>query len=82
MGGSNGQLQKSASLKSLTFDVDEAEVLPTHSKYIYNRKPDSNVTFKKLTPKLKNEIREELNQYKKNEMSVHASSEIYTAFHY
>ncbi|KAJ3064382.1 hypothetical protein HK102_008217, partial [Quaeritorhiza haematococci] len=47
------------------------EVLPTFRKSEYNRKPDTNATFRKLTPQLKVQIREELNTFKKNEMPVH-----------
>ncbi|ORZ30764.1 hypothetical protein BCR44DRAFT_43136, partial [Catenaria anguillulae PL171] len=64
----------------LKFD-ESVEVLPTFRKAEYNRRPDSNSTFRKLTPKLKMEIREELNNFKKNEMPVHADSLSNTAFH-
>lgn len=50
------------------------EVLPTFRKSEYNRKPDNNATFKKLTPQMKVMIREELNSFKKNEMPVHEQS--------
>ena len=50
------------------------EVLPTFRKSEYNRKPDTNATFKKLTPQMKVEIREELNSFKKTEMPIHESS--------
>lgn len=54
---------------------ETVEVLPTFRKSEYNRKPDNNVTFKKLTPQLKVAIREELNTFKKHEMPVHEESE-------
>lgn len=76
-----GTISKSSSTKSLSFNMEKVEIVPVHPKQVYNRKPDNDVTFKKLTPKLKAEIREELNTYKRNEMSVHASSEINTVFH-
>ncbi|EPZ32516.1 hypothetical protein ROZALSC1DRAFT_27799 [Rozella allomycis CSF55] len=60
---------------------DVVEVLPTYRADDYNRKVDDNVTFKMLTPKLKQEIREELNQYKREEMIVHEESVANTAFH-
>ncbi|KAJ1339888.1 hypothetical protein BSLG_005423 [Batrachochytrium salamandrivorans] len=50
---------------------ETVEVLPTFRKSEYNRKPDANATFKNLTPQMKVQIREELNTFKKNEMSVH-----------
>lgn len=80
-GVAEGGIKKSASVKSLSFKEEEVEVIHTYSKDAYNRKPDADITFKKLTPKLKMTIREELNNFKKNEMEVHASSEIYTTFH-
>ncbi|KAJ3361342.1 hypothetical protein GGF32_007388 [Allomyces javanicus] len=64
----------------IKFD-ETVEVLPTFRKTEYNRKPDTNATFRKLTPRMKMEIREELNQFKKNEMSVHEQSLQNTAFH-
>ena len=50
---------------------ETVEVLPTFRRTEYNRKPDGNSTFKKLTPQMKIQIREELNTFKKNEMNVH-----------
>ncbi|KAI9190344.1 hypothetical protein H9P43_001778 [Blastocladiella emersonii ATCC 22665] len=64
----------------LKFD-ESVEVLPTFRKTEYNRRPDTNSTFRKLTPKMKMEIREELNSFKRNEMPVHADSLQNTAFH-
>ena len=57
------------------------EVLPTFRKSEYNRKPDNNATFKKLTPQMKVMIREELNTFKKSEMPVHEQSGGNTCFH-
>ena len=54
--------------------AETVEVLPTFRKSEYNRKPDANATFKNLTPQMKNEIREELNTFKKTEMAVHEES--------
>jgi len=60
---------------------ESVEVLPTFRKSEYSRKPDINSTFKHLTPQLKMQIREELNEYKKHEMQVHESSLRNTLFH-
>ena len=57
------------------------EVLPTFRATDYNRKTDDSFTFKRLTPKLKQEIREELNHFKREEMEVHKESSQNTAFH-
>lgn len=74
--------KKLGSTRSISFKMDDAPVvIETHSKTVYNRKPDSNITVKKLTPKLKMEIREELNEYKRTEMEVHELSASNTAFH-
>ncbi|KAJ3367605.1 hypothetical protein GGF31_007418 [Allomyces arbusculus] len=64
----------------IKFD-ETVEVLPTFRKTEYNRKPDANATFRRLTPRMKMEIREELNDFKKNEMPVHEKSLQNTAFH-
>jgi hypothetical protein len=74
-------IKKSASSKTLAFNLENTPVVPTYSSKSYNRKPDSNLTYKKLNPKLKNEIRNELNDFKRNEMSVHELSTSNTAFH-
>lgn len=60
---------------------ESVEVLPTFRKSEYSRRPDINSTFKHLTPQLKMQIREELNEYKKHEMQVHESSLRNTLFH-
>ncbi|KNE63545.1 hypothetical protein AMAG_08656 [Allomyces macrogynus ATCC 38327] len=64
----------------IKFD-ETVEVLPTFRKTEYNRKPDANATFRRLTPRMKMEIRDELNDFKKNEMPVHEKSLQNTAFH-
>lgn len=56
-------------------------VFPTFKQNEYNRKPDEDVTFRRLTSQLKMQIREELNDYKKNEMEVHESSTGNTCYH-
>ncbi|KAI8835099.1 hypothetical protein BC829DRAFT_406759 [Chytridium lagenaria] len=48
---------------------ETVEVLPTFRKSEYNRKPDGNATFRKLTPQMK------------TEMSVHEESLRNTCFH-
>ncbi|KAJ3043055.1 hypothetical protein HDV00_005963 [Rhizophlyctis rosea] len=53
---------------------ETVEVLPTFRSSEYNRKPDANATFKKLTSQMKVAIREELNTFKKHEMNVHEES--------
>ncbi|KAJ3213716.1 hypothetical protein HDU67_002557 [Dinochytrium kinnereticum] len=60
---------------------ETVEVLPTFRKSEYNRKPDGNATFRKLTPQMKIQIREELNTFKKTEMNVHEQSLRNTCFH-
>ncbi|KAJ3194382.1 hypothetical protein HK101_002855 [Irineochytrium annulatum] len=60
---------------------ETVEVLPTFRKSEYNRKPDGNATFRKLTPQMKVAIREELNTFKKTEMPVHEASLRNTCFH-
>lgn len=72
---------RSQSSRSLSFKLDEVLVIPVHSKMLYNRKPDSNITVKKLTSKLRMEIREELNVFKSQEMAVHESSVQHTLYH-
>jgi hypothetical protein len=66
---------------SLIHFSESVEVLPTFRKSEYNRKPDGNATFKKLTPQMKVAIREELNAFKRSEMSVHEDSTRNTCFH-
>ncbi|KAI9090997.1 hypothetical protein DFS34DRAFT_597396 [Phlyctochytrium arcticum] len=61
--------------------AETVEVLPTFRKSEYNRKPDGNATFRKLTPQMKVVIREELNTFKKHEMPVHEQSLRNTCFH-
>jgi hypothetical protein len=60
---------------------ETVEVLPTFRKSEYNRRPDASATFKNLTPAMKVEIREELNNYKKSEMDIHEESAQNTCFH-
>jgi phosphatase and actin regulator 4 len=78
---SSNDMKKLGSSKTLSFDLQSVAIIEVHSKNNYNRKPDSNITFKKLTPKLKNEIREELNKFKREEMNVHEESAHHTVFH-
>ncbi|KAJ3053342.1 hypothetical protein HK097_004480 [Rhizophlyctis rosea] len=74
------QVEELEQARILVF-AETVEVLPTFRKSEYNRKPDGNATFKKLTPQLKVAIREELNTFKKTEMSVHEQSLRNTCFH-
>ncbi|KAI8813277.1 hypothetical protein BJ742DRAFT_751944 [Cladochytrium replicatum] len=66
--------------RALEFN-ETVEVVTTFRKSEYNRKPDSNATFRKLTPSMKVHIREELNAFKKHEMEVHEQSLRNTCFH-
>ncbi|ORX63983.1 hypothetical protein BCR32DRAFT_226831 [Anaeromyces robustus] len=70
-----------ASVQKVIHFNESVEVLPTFRKSEYSRRPDINSTFKHLTPQLKMQIREELNEYKKHEMQVHESSLRNTLFH-
>ncbi|KAI3636385.1 hypothetical protein MIR68_005737 [Amoeboaphelidium protococcarum] len=72
------QMKQSGSVKSIQFKDDDTRIIETHSKVYYNRKPGNDLTFKKLTPQLRDEIRSELNQFKKYEMSVHEDSTHHT----
>jgi hypothetical protein len=65
----------------ILFFSDDIQVAATYKKSEYDRKPDDDLTFKRLTPQLKSQIRAELNQYKQSEMSVHADSVHNTCFH-
>lgn len=60
--------------KKMTNFNQTVEVYSTFKKQEYNRKPDENATFRKLTPQMKVAIREELNTFKKTEMEVHEDS--------
>lgn len=66
--------------KGLHFD-EIVEVLPTLGPKEYSRKPDPNSTFRNLTPMLRNEIRDEVNQYKSAEMEIHPESVDNLCFH-
>ena len=60
--------------KKIIFFAETVEVLPTFRKSEYNRKPDATATFKNLTQQMKVDIREELNNFKKEEMDIHPDS--------
>ncbi|KAG0020097.1 hypothetical protein BGZ80_004787 [Entomortierella chlamydospora] len=66
--------------RSIAFH-DRIEVIPAYRKADYNRQSDKNVTFKILTPEMRCDIRDELNNYKMREMAVHVDSMTNTAFH-
>ncbi|KAF9168874.1 hypothetical protein BGX20_011109 [Mortierella sp. AD010] len=66
--------------RSIAFH-DRIEVIPVYRKADYNRQSDKNVTFKVLTPEMRCDIRDELNNYKMREMAVHVDSMTNTAFH-
>ncbi|KAJ7654747.1 hypothetical protein B0H17DRAFT_832980, partial [Mycena rosella] len=60
--------------KRLAF-APNLSVYDTFSASIYDRRSEPN-TSDRLTPALKQRIKEELNSYKMDEMEVHASSRI------
>jgi len=61
---------------------EDVEVHLTYRKSEYRRGMDDEVTYKRLTPTLKNIIRDELNEYKMYEMPIHESSVANTALHF
>ncbi|KAJ2957801.1 hypothetical protein NQZ79_g6553 [Umbelopsis isabellina] len=56
-------------------------IIPTWSKSKYDRSPHPHTTYLHLSPLYTEMIRQELNEYKKNEMPVHNDSKIHTAWH-
>jgi hypothetical protein len=60
---------------------DQVQVVTTFKKSEYPRKPDNTATFRNLTPVLKMQIREELNNFKASEMTVAPESQGNTCFH-
>lgn len=66
--------------KKIIFFAETVEVLPTFRKSEYNRKPDATATFKNLTQQMKVDIREELNNFKKEEMDIHPESKSMICF--
>lgn len=67
------------SKKSLSFNP-VIQLHETFSASEYDRRCDMNTTCQKLTPSLALQIKEELNQFKLNDMSVHIDSRQYTHF--
>ncbi|RUS25052.1 hypothetical protein BC938DRAFT_472696 [Jimgerdemannia flammicorona] len=67
--------------RSLLFDSMPPTIIPAYSRTKYNRKPEQDATYRRLTPELRNEIVEELNRFKRLEMEVHSESVGLTAFH-
>ncbi|RUS14233.1 hypothetical protein BC937DRAFT_94151 [Endogone sp. FLAS-F59071] len=67
--------------RSLFFDSTPPAVIPAYSPTKYNRRPERGFTYLRLTPKLRDEIVEELNTFKREEMRVHSESAGMTAFH-
>ena len=61
--------------------VESVEVIPTFGNSDYSRRPDSSATFLNLNNKAKKQIREELNEFKRDEMAVHELSQNNTVFH-
>ncbi len=60
---------------------DSIEIFYTHHKSEYDRQPHRDSTFRRLTNELKIIIKNEINQYKKDEMIVHPDSTMNTNFH-
>jgi len=56
-------------------------VIQTFRKTDYVRRPDPNATFLHLNNKVKRIIRQELNEFKRDEMLVHEKSFANTVFH-
>ena len=54
---SQASLSKATSVKKLSFQLENVNVIPAHSKNDYNRKPPPNMTFQRLDNKLRMEIR-------------------------
>lgn len=61
--------------------VESVEVIPTFRNSEYSRRPDATATFLNLNNKTKKQIREELNEFKRDEMAVHELSQNNTVFH-
>ena len=61
--------------------VESVEVISTFGNADYSRRPDSSATFLNLNNKTKKQIREELNEFKRDEMAVHELSQNNTVFH-
>ena len=81
VGGAGGLSKAGGSSKKLSFNLSNTSVADTYSKADYNRKPPPNMTFQRLDNKLRTEIREELNTFKRHEMRVHRESSQNTVFH-
>ncbi|KAH8554463.1 hypothetical protein BGW37DRAFT_546403 [Umbelopsis sp. PMI_123] len=68
-------------VQQLAWNDTATIIIPTWSKSKYDRSPHPHTTYLHLTPLHTEQIRKELNEYKKNEMSVHSDSRIHTAWH-
>lgn len=68
-------------VQQLAWNDTATIIIPTWPKSKYDRSPHPHTTYLHLTPLHTEQIRKELNEYKKNEMSVHSDSRIHTAWH-
>ncbi|KAI9470896.1 MAG: hypothetical protein EXX96DRAFT_586132 [Benjaminiella poitrasii] len=75
----NDTISTTSSKKSLSFNP-VVKLHETFSASEYDRRCDTNATCQKLTPDLALKIKEELNEFKLNDMSVHIESRQYTQF--
>ena len=66
--------------KKLNF-ADQVEVFEGLSNEEYDRIPCKESTIYNITEQLRDEIKEELNNFKRNEMAVHIGSIENTSFH-
>jgi hypothetical protein len=60
---------------------ETVSVIQTFRKTDYIRRPDPNATFLHLNNRVKRVIRQELNEFKREEMLVHEQSFVNTVFH-
>lgn len=74
-------LQPQHRVQHLAWNDTATSIIPTWPKSKYDRSPHPHTTYLHLTPLHTEQIRKELNEYKKNEMSVHDESRIHTAWH-
>ncbi|KAF9427007.1 hypothetical protein BGZ76_002504 [Entomortierella beljakovae] len=75
--GGNGMITPEYRRRNIGFS-DKIEIIPVLKKADYDRQSDRNVTFKILTPEMRCEIRDELNDYKMKEMAVHIDKTRFT----
>jgi hypothetical protein len=74
-------MQRQHRTQHLAWNDTATIIIPTWSKTKYDRSPHPHTTYLHLSPLYTEMIRQELNEYKKNEMPVHNDSKIHTAWH-